>query len=1410
MTEWLQSLDTLWIDRAGWTLLHSIWQGAVVAALGLMVIVGMRLAPAQIRYATLLCLFCGLPLCPIVTFFVIGQTSESVDAPSDETKTVAVGVAGSWNAGMPGTDEAIAERTTTTSSPVNEAPLAPDPVGSDADRVQLLEAPLSADAAGVGTTTTETFRDRLQRSANDWIPWVVLTWCVGVVLSTLRLGQATWRLHRIVRRKCQPLSAAWHQQADRLREQLGIRRHVRFLESSESSVPMVVRWLQPIIIVPSAILLRLSPTDIEALLIHELAHIRRRDDVVNLLQAVVETLLFYHPAVWWLSAKIRDERENCCDDLAVEVVGDRIAYSRALVSAAELAIGSSPALAVASNDGELLQRVKRILGKSERPTISIGQFGVLAMIVCTLTVTAIGFGFDDTNTKAVEPPPTPIAPAPDDPIDAKSKANNFASEPLPLGASFQLGNGQFQIGSQIVRFLPDNKSVVVSLRTKSRMFGETSTDVKPAAIVDAQTGRIVKRVGPATDEHSMWRVLAVSGDGQRIAYSRGVSPRDMNRYWLTPWGAPTHEIVLHDTVTDKRICKINIVNSGRETSALNHDGSRLAVVGRMNGKAQIEVWDVKKGRVLKKTPFEHGNDVDSMAIDRDGNSIAVADSFDVWMWDWQTSDKPVVFEPHGATAVAFSLDGKHVGTGRGGAPEGRLWDRASGKKLFQFKTSGSLVVAFSPDSKKYVLPSGYSTYIDLIDVSTGKQDWRVDTGGIAVKDVAVSSDGKLMAAVGGSPALRVWEFGSGNLISDFTLHSQPVRDLRFSPNRPQLITGGMDGLIATWDTNSGQVIQTLRQPDRHWAGAVNFSADGKYTVATSLDDKTRVWDADSGKLIREFKGHGTNGAVYAAAITTDGRLLTYGHDREIAIHELTSGKLMSRVSNNRGPDHRPARIAANGSVIAVPNDKFVDVLNPATGEKRVSIMTNSSSYGFDISPDGKTLATCTSLYDATTGEVLFKFPVEAGRGGDVKFSPDGKFVAVASRRIEQTPGSRNRVWLVNTETKKTVVAYGPASQPYSVAVSNQGEKVAIACENNAVYVYRPDRFAEVGKLGQNAAPVDRGKVEPAKADRDRKATDKTDKTTGKPKEDAKTVIDTPAVKAFLDRVEVAKRGPFGGKPKRHERNDAGQIVSLKLGRADLKPADYPIIGTLEHLESLDLYSTKVTDNDMQHLAGLTRLKTLILNWTKITGDGLAHIRNMKDLETLEVRLTKITDKDVPVIAGLKKLRRLKISDTAITDEAVKLIATLPELRTLKLGDTKITDAAIKTLVGMKQLEAVTLDGAEISPAGLKELAQHPKLKWVENHELTIREYIFRAETSQFESIEQMSAPGIYLPASGRYRLIRLLPIKQTDRDKQRARHRYRIEFQWTVPERKQDNLIFIQVGAERGTIHGHEVGLIEE
>ena len=152
--------------------------------------------------------------------------------------------------------------------------------------------------------------------------------CWGWLFFSARLTRSCWWVRSIRIRDNEPLEAAWMEKLDDLRCRLGVSRPVRLLKSALVEVPTVIGWLRPVILLPAATLSGLTPRQLEAILAHELAHVRRLDYLVNAFQCLVETLMFYHPVAWWISRCIREERENCCDDLVIQVCGDRLIRAR--------------------------------------------------------------------------------------------------------------------------------------------------------------------------------------------------------------------------------------------------------------------------------------------------------------------------------------------------------------------------------------------------------------------------------------------------------------------------------------------------------------------------------------------------------------------------------------------------------------------------------------------------------------------------------------------------------------------------------------------------------------------------------------------------------------------------------------------------------------------------------------------------------------------------------------------------------------------------------------------------------------------------------------------------------------------------------------------------------------------------
>jgi beta-lactamase regulating signal transducer with metallopeptidase domain len=236
-------------------------------------------------------------------------------------------------------------------------------------------------------------------------PWILETWLAGVAFLSLRLAW-TGRHISMLRRCSAPPDSLILAMSNALARRMGMHRAVRILVSSVPDGPGVIGWIRPVILLPAAAILHLTPDQLEAVLAHELAHLRRYDDLVNIAQSVMETLFFYHPAVWWISGRIRHERELCCDDLAVRASGNALCYARALASLERMRIGHSGLAIAALGDSpsSLEYRIHRIVETSrsdERPSALPGIMALALAAGCMAVYSVPVHG-------SATPPPAPV------------------------------------------------------------------------------------------------------------------------------------------------------------------------------------------------------------------------------------------------------------------------------------------------------------------------------------------------------------------------------------------------------------------------------------------------------------------------------------------------------------------------------------------------------------------------------------------------------------------------------------------------------------------------------------------------------------------------------------------------------------------------------------------------------------------------------------------------------------------------------------------------------------------------------------------------------------------------------------------------------------------------------------------
>jgi beta-lactamase regulating signal transducer with metallopeptidase domain len=366
-----QFLSHAFVLELGWFLLHVVWQGTLIALAlsGLLALIDER--SATIRY--------GLSTLALALMLVLPVTT-------------AFGPASMTNA-----------LTTTGSLPAAET-----------------TAVMASGLAPSGGAPS--LMDQAMRLLSASAPWLVPFWLLGVCILTIRTFGAWWVAHQLTRTGVMEVPASIYRSFMEMKRRFGVHGEVIIRQSTRAEVPAVIGYFRPVLLLPVSALSGMSPQQLEAVIAHELAHIRRQDYLVNVFQQFAEILLFFHPAVWWVSGQIRKERENCCDDLAVLACGDVLGYATALLNLEEQR-GRAPQLAVAATGGSLVGRVRRLLGKSE------WQPGTRTVMV-PLVLASISFA---VVTLSAQQPGTPAAasPAPSPAASQTAPAPEATPAPQP-------------------------------------------------------------------------------------------------------------------------------------------------------------------------------------------------------------------------------------------------------------------------------------------------------------------------------------------------------------------------------------------------------------------------------------------------------------------------------------------------------------------------------------------------------------------------------------------------------------------------------------------------------------------------------------------------------------------------------------------------------------------------------------------------------------------------------------------------------------------------------------------------------------------------------------------------------------------------------------------------------------------
>ncbi|QDT43619.1 Regulatory protein BlaR1 [Gimesia alba] len=357
--------QSAWAERVGWTLLHSLWQIALLAIAYRLVSILLRNRPATVRY--LICcvtLFSMLGF-PLSTFYLLSQNAMRISTDINNTTTIV-----SVSDDLPASSKVITESEKLITSPQSSVTQSS---ATESDTKTVLPASLPANS----------FSDNLFSLLRPWLPLATTVWLIGTLLFALRPLWGWLHVRRLKRHGLSPLSPQLRDLGANLAVRLGIKQGVQFLQSSLVEVPTIVGCFSPIILLPASAITGLTVQELEMILAHELAHVRRHDYLINLAQTVIESLLFYHPGMWWISNQIRQEREHCCDDIAVALGKNRAVYVQALARL-EQQRHETLTIVLTATGGLLISRVRRILEQSKN------EVGYVNLTACLTGLVLIG------------------------------------------------------------------------------------------------------------------------------------------------------------------------------------------------------------------------------------------------------------------------------------------------------------------------------------------------------------------------------------------------------------------------------------------------------------------------------------------------------------------------------------------------------------------------------------------------------------------------------------------------------------------------------------------------------------------------------------------------------------------------------------------------------------------------------------------------------------------------------------------------------------------------------------------------------------------------------------------------------------------------------------------------------------
>lgn len=331
-------------ETLGWTLLHSLWQGLLIAVLLIITLRFISERAASVRYVVSCAALMAFVLSSLITFIYLSQTS-------------------SLNEVIPASSHASI-------------------ITFDATQA------IGQNNASVSESDFDMYLLNAKAFVKSNMAWFVFFWLIGSVIILTRLVAGLWFVNRI-KKHTVLLTGYWNEKLRTFAENLRVNRIVLLGESAYTTIPIVLGHVKPLIILPLGMLSGLSASQVEAIFMHELAHVKRNDYLTHIFQLIIESVFFFNPCVWFVSRIIKREREFCCDDIVVKESGSAMTYAMALAKVEEARLSTATlALSAAGTKNQLLIRIRRMMEKSVKNYSVREKILPIALFILLITCTS--------------------------------------------------------------------------------------------------------------------------------------------------------------------------------------------------------------------------------------------------------------------------------------------------------------------------------------------------------------------------------------------------------------------------------------------------------------------------------------------------------------------------------------------------------------------------------------------------------------------------------------------------------------------------------------------------------------------------------------------------------------------------------------------------------------------------------------------------------------------------------------------------------------------------------------------------------------------------------------------------------------------------------------------------------------